>query len=323
MTLTALSLVAVLMAPPVPLSGHVEALAGANTLDARFTVTTLGGSTDTVTVQLQKPNMARIESRGRLIVADGTTVTVFNKSEKEFVKYPQTEEKLLESFVSAQLQLFRPFFDTAALDKVATARAAGSVNRSGRTLDRVNVNVDAAGNLALELYLDQGDKVVRQAVAVDKSSGSPVTTTMNVSALTLGGTLASSAFAFNAPAGAKELKPEDLVAGKWYTNLDEAKKLAKANDKLTLIWFTATWCGPCQHMKATVFPTSQFQGAAKDFILAEVDVDLQPAVARQYGVNAMPTLVFLNSEGEEVHRFVGGRPLDAFMAEMRTAKSKG
>jgi len=72
---------------------------------------------------------------------------------------------------------------------------------------------------------------------------------------------------------------------------------------LTLIDFTAAWCGPCRQLT----PVLQAVAAAKDLRLVEVDVDHDPLLAQQFGVRSMPTVV-LWRDGREVGRFVGARP---------------
>ncbi|KAI5481691.1 hypothetical protein MNV49_002917 [Pseudohyphozyma bogoriensis] len=71
-----------------------------------------------------------------------------------------------------------------------------------------------------------------------------------------------------------------------HNSLLEAKK-----DKLVVIDFHATWCGPC-HAIAPKFEqmATQYKGVAT---FCKVDVDAAADVAKQYGIRAMPTFVFL------------------------------
>ena len=66
--------------------------------------------------------------------------------------------------------------------------------------------------------------------------------------------------------------------------------------------FTAVWCKPCQMMKPFM---ERLAGEYKSKIRFQaVDVDRNPGVARQYGIEYMPTLV-LFSNGKEIWRNVG------------------
>ena len=79
---------------------------------------------------------------------------------------------------------------------------------------------------------------------------------------------------------------------------------------LTIIDFTAAWCGPCRQLTPTL------DALATDYKipLVEVDVDVDQLAAQQFGVRSMPTVV-LWRDGREVGRFVGARSR-AFVAGM-------
>jgi thioredoxin 1 len=72
---------------------------------------------------------------------------------------------------------------------------------------------------------------------------------------------------------------------------------------LTLLDFTAAWCGPCRQLKPVL------ESLATDYRIrvAEIDVDHDQLLAQQFAVKAMPTVV-LWRDGREVGRFVGARP---------------
>ncbi|PCH34045.1 thioredoxin-domain-containing protein [Wolfiporia cocos MD-104 SS10] len=66
--------------------------------------------------------------------------------------------------------------------------------------------------------------------------------------------------------------------------------LSKSSDKLSVIDFHATWCGPC-HMIAPTFEALAKQYKNVNFL--KCDVDAAKDVASAYRVKAMPTFVFL------------------------------
>ena len=79
---------------------------------------------------------------------------------------------------------------------------------------------------------------------------------------------------------------------------------AMKSDRLVLVDFMATWCGPCKRMKPFM---EKLHDELKDQVLiTEVDVDKQPDLAAKYRIEAMPTLVFFK-DGKELDRIVGGQ----------------
>jgi len=66
--------------------------------------------------------------------------------------------------------------------------------------------------------------------------------------------------------------------------------LSKSKDKLSVVDFHATWCGPC-HAIAPTFEALAKRYTTVNFL--KCDVDAAPDVASRYTVTAMPTFVFL------------------------------
>jgi thioredoxin 1 len=81
-----------------------------------------------------------------------------------------------------------------------------------------------------------------------------------------------------------------------------------------LVDFTATWCGPCRLMAPIVDQLAEeFQGRV---VVGKLDIDQNGALAGQYGVMAVPTLIVFKA-GEPAFRQVGLTSKDALVAKVR------
>lgn len=88
----------------------------------------------------------------------------------------------------------------------------------------------------------------------------------------------------------------------------EIKAKAKKENKLIFVDAYAAWCGPCKKMERDVFSketAGQYYNAK--FINAKIDMEKGEGIglAKNFGIMAYPTLLFVNSTGEVVHRSVG------------------
>ena len=80
------------------------------------------------------------------------------------------------------------------------------------------------------------------------------------------------------------------------TNDNFAEKTAQG---LTFTDFWATWCGPCMRQGPIVEALAE-----EGYAVGKVDVDQNMALAQQFRVVSIPTLI-LFKDGAEVKRFVG------------------
>lgn len=72
-----------------------------------------------------------------------------------------------------------------------------------------------------------------------------------------------------------------------------------------LVDFTATWCAPCRAITPALESlAAEYQGRVK---VTKLDVDDNQTTAEQYGVRAMPTLLFFK-HGKVVGQIVGAVP---------------
>ena len=96
----------------------------------------------------------------------------------------------------------------------------------------------------------------------------------------------------------------DFSKADWNTVLAEAK----ADNKIIFVDAYTTWCGPCKQMSARVFTQDEVgKHFNANFINVKMDMEGPQGrkLARQYRVMVYPTLLFVNGDGEVVHRSAG------------------
>lgn len=75
-----------------------------------------------------------------------------------------------------------------------------------------------------------------------------------------------------------------------------------AGDKLVVIDFWATWCGPCQRMTPIIEALAEkYEGQA---IIGKYNVDDNEDLAMEFNIRNIPVIAFVNN-GEIKHKFVG------------------
>ncbi len=73
-------------------------------------------------------------------------------------------------------------------------------------------------------------------------------------------------------------------------------------DKVVLVDFWATWCGPCIALAPTIdLLSSEFEGIA---VVGKIDIDNNPQVATAFGIRSIPTLLIFKN-GQLVDKQIG------------------
>lgn len=82
----------------------------------------------------------------------------------------------------------------------------------------------------------------------------------------------------------------------------EFEKDILSSDKVSMVDFFATWCGPCKMLSPVIDEIAEeFEGKAN---IVKVDSDNIPELCTTYSIKLLPTLVFFKN-GKEVDRIVG------------------
>ena len=86
-------------------------------------------------------------------------------------------------------------------------------------------------------------------------------------------------------------------------------------DKLIVVDFYATWCGPCKMILPKFLKMANNKKFRGKVVFVKVDVDDAPEIAEKHEVEAMPTF-HLFREGKVVNKMVGAN--DARLLTMIT-----
>lgn len=106
------------------------------------------------------------------------------------------------------------------------------------------------------------------------------------------------------------------------TLFKEAVEKAKQTGKKIFLDCYTSWCGPCKMMMNTVFPQKKV-GDYMNSRFVNIKINMEqgegPALGKKLQVNAYPTFVVFNSNGDEIGRFLGGCQADEFLVKVAKA----
>jgi len=75
----------------------------------------------------------------------------------------------------------------------------------------------------------------------------------------------------------------------------------------TILYFTASWCGPCKAL------APRMEKLASQINYRKIDVDSNQDMSMKYGVRNVPSLVLIDENGTELNRMVGVQPDQAIL----------
>ncbi|HEY1083475.1 MAG TPA: thioredoxin family protein [Prosthecobacter sp.] len=122
------------------------------------------------------------------------------------------------------------------------------------------------------------------------------------------------------------LLASDFPAGSpsFGTDYKAAIETAEKENKPVVLVFSASWCGPCQAMKKSVYPSKEVTPLHDKFVWAYLDVDQEAnaKAAAKYKVEGIPHIQFLGADGKDLGNQVGSSGAGEFAGTLNKVLSK-
>jgi len=116
-------------------------------------------------------------------------------------------------------------------------------------------------------------------------------------------------------------KSQGISLEGWDTFSFESLEEAKAQEKRVVLFFTAEWCDACHALEAGPLQNPQVQELLQPLARLVVDLTFPKGeakkVADRYNVRALPTLLFLDAQGNELGRISGYRSTSSLLREIK------
>ncbi len=103
----------------------------------------------------------------------------------------------------------------------------------------------------------------------------------------------------------------------WRTDFAAAWNEAQRSQRPMIVHFHAHWCGPCRQMERHVLNTPELmQQLGTNFIGVKVDSDQHPELIRKFSIDALPSDIFIDSDGRVVSRSEGYQDKQNYLARL-------
>jgi len=103
----------------------------------------------------------------------------------------------------------------------------------------------------------------------------------------------------------------------WFVgDFEAASAAARERDTVVMVEFQTDWCSWCRRMENDTFAASEVRQRLQEMVVLRLDAEGDgEELARIFGVDSYPTIVFTDGDGEEIDRIIGYLPPVEFLAQ--------
>ncbi len=126
--------------------------------------------------------------------------------------------------------------------------------------------------------------------------------------------IAACALAFGLCSAVSAAAEEPFYTGGFAATCREARR----TNKIVLVDFYTTWCGPCKKMDQVTWKDAAVRRWLKQTaVCCKIDAEKEPALAARYKIDAYPTIMLIGSNQKAIDSLVGYREPQEFLSEAR------
>jgi tetratricopeptide (TPR) repeat protein len=106
----------------------------------------------------------------------------------------------------------------------------------------------------------------------------------------------------------------------WVRKFDDALKQAQVEKKFIVVDIFADWCPPCREMTEKVYPDLEFINFSRSqiYMLLNAETDSEGIrLSGKFDVHTYPTILVLDSKGQEIDRLIGGRSAKTLIRDLQ------